>query len=205
MEQFLQDDALLDRLAELVMSKLKAARPELSLEEKEEAIRRALDAQARRFKREEIVRPSLGIGSLVIMPDGSRRIDGVTLDSEADRALLEQILAGKAPLPIGTKELRPPVDLRAQIPAFLAERRRTPESKKALVSTLNKYLASAERNGLPADSRGAAAAFKAELIATGIGKRTLNFHLMKVSAFMKWATNHEYADSDPAVRVKVAK
>jgi integrase len=112
-------------------------------------------------------------------------------------------MRGDAAPPPGTKILKPAVDLEAMIPAYLGEKKRGIEAQQQITSTLQRFLACAEKAGLPADSRQASAAFKAELRAKGLKPQSVNFNLGKVSAFLKWCVAHGYCDSNPAGALKM--
>ncbi len=173
LEQLLQNDQTLIRLARVV-GKLIRGRPKLSM----------------------------NIASATGLPDGNKA-NCVFFDNEDDKHLLGQIPRAEAPLLARTKVVHHSVDLPSQLPAFLSERKRTPETRSAITATITRYLSACEAAGFPPDSRQAAAAFKKELLASGITNRTVNFHLMRVSAFLKWAEYHGYVASDPARGVKM--
>ncbi len=107
------------------------------------------------------------------------------------------------------ERLRPavaaPVDLHAQVEVYLAEGgRRNAATTVEVRRTLDWFLACCDSQGLAYDSRQGAVAFKKYLAARGIEARTLNFHLGRVSQFLRWAVAHGYVEAEVVSGVKVA-
>jgi hypothetical protein len=99
---------------------------------------------------------------------------------------------------------RAPVDLRAQVETYLSEGRRNAATTVEVRRSLVWFLSTCDQQGLAYDSRQGAVAFKKCLAARGIEARTINFHLGRVSQFLRWAVAHGYVEAEVVSGVKVA-
>ena len=106
------------------------------------------------------------------------------------------------------ERLRPavaaPVDLHAQVEVYLAEGgRRNAATTVEVRRTLDWFLACCDSQGLAYDSRQAQWRSKGSS-KRGVEARTTNFHLGRVSQFLRWSEAHGYVEADPVKGVKVA-